>query len=54
MERPMVLAAYVAEDDLVGHQCEERLLGLRIFGVPVWGMPDQETGVDIWVETHPL
>ena len=31
----MALAAYVAEDGLVGHQWEERLLGLREFEAPV-------------------
>jgi hypothetical protein len=34
-ERPMALAIYVAEDDLVGHQWEERPLGLRLFYAPV-------------------
>ena len=28
-------AAYVAEDGLVGHQWEERPLGLRVFNAPV-------------------
>ena len=28
-------ALYVAEDGLVGHQWEERLLGLRVFYAPV-------------------
>jgi hypothetical protein len=27
----MVLATYVAEDGLVGHQWEERPLGMRVF-----------------------
>jgi hypothetical protein len=36
MERLMALAAYVAEDDLVGHQWEERPLGLRLFDAPVY------------------
>jgi hypothetical protein len=31
MEEPMALATYVAEDGLVGHQWEKRLLGLRGF-----------------------
>jgi hypothetical protein len=31
----MALAAYVAEDGLVGYQWEERPLGLRVFDVPV-------------------
>ena len=35
MEGPMALAAYVAEDGLVGYQWEERPLGLRVFDVPV-------------------
>ena len=30
MKGPMVLATYVAEDGLVGHQWEEWLLGLRV------------------------
>jgi hypothetical protein len=34
-EGPMVLAAFVAEDGLVGHQWEERPLGLRVFDAPV-------------------
>ena len=33
----MVLAKYVAEDDLVVHQSEERPLGLRVFNAPVYG-----------------
>ena len=32
---PMALATYVAEDRLVGHQWEERPLGLRVFNAPV-------------------
>ena len=35
MEGPMALATYVAEDGLVGHQWEERPLGLRVFNAPV-------------------
>jgi hypothetical protein len=35
MEGPMSLAAYVAEDGLVGHQWEERPLGLKVFDAPV-------------------
>ena len=35
MVQPMALATYVAEDGLVGHQCEERPLGLRVFNSPV-------------------
>jgi hypothetical protein len=31
----MVLATYVAEDGLVGHQWEERSLGLRVFNAPM-------------------
>ena len=34
MEGPMA-SAYVAEDGLVGHQWEERPLGLRVFNAPV-------------------
>ena len=35
MEGPMALATYVAEGGLVGHQWEERPLGLRVFDAPV-------------------
>jgi hypothetical protein len=35
MEGPMVLATYVEEDDLVGHQLEERPLGLGVFDAPM-------------------
>jgi hypothetical protein len=35
MERPLVLATYVAEDGLVRHQWKERPLGLRVFDTPV-------------------
>ena len=35
MEGPMAPATYVAEDGLVGHQWEERPLGLRVFNAPV-------------------
>jgi hypothetical protein len=35
-------APYVAEDDLVGHQWEERPLGLRVSDAPVYRMPEQE------------
>jgi hypothetical protein len=35
MEGPMTPAAYVAEDGLVGHQWEERLLVLRRLDAPV-------------------
>jgi hypothetical protein len=31
----MVLTAYVAENGLVGHQWEERPLGLKVFDAPV-------------------
>jgi hypothetical protein len=34
VEEPMAQAAYVAEDGLVGHQWEERQLGLRVFDAP--------------------
>ena len=37
MEGPMALAAYVAEDGLVGHQWEGRPLGLRVLDAPVQG-----------------
>ena len=35
MERSMALATYVAQDGLVGHQREERPLGLIVFDAPV-------------------
>ena len=35
MEQPMVLATYVTEDGLVGHQWEKTHLGLRVFNSPV-------------------
>jgi hypothetical protein len=35
MEQPMALAAYVAEDDLVGHQLEEMPLVLWRLEAPV-------------------
>ena len=35
MEGPMALAAYVAEDGLIGHQWEDCPLGLRGFDTPV-------------------
>jgi hypothetical protein len=35
MQGPMELAEYVAEDGLVGHQWEERPLGLRVYHAPV-------------------
>ena len=35
MQGPMVLAVYVAENGLVGHQWEEKPLGLRVFDAPV-------------------
>jgi hypothetical protein len=35
MEWPMALATYVAEEGFLGHQWEERLLGLRVFDAPV-------------------
>jgi hypothetical protein len=31
MKGPMVLAKYVSKDGFVGHQWEERPLGLRVF-----------------------
>jgi hypothetical protein len=36
-EGPMAPAAYVTEDGLVGHQWEERPLGLRGFYASDWG-----------------
>jgi hypothetical protein len=42
------LAAYVAEDGLVGHHWEERLLGLAIFTCLSMGeCQDQEVGVGV-------
>jgi hypothetical protein len=35
MEWPMALASCVVEDGIVGHQWEERLLGLSVFDAPV-------------------
>jgi hypothetical protein len=35
MERLVVLAAYVTEDGLVGHLCEKRPSGVRVFDAPV-------------------
>jgi hypothetical protein len=35
MEASIVLATYVAEDGLVGHQREEQSLGLKEFDAPV-------------------
>jgi hypothetical protein len=35
MEGTRAPAAYVAEDDLVGHQWEERFLGLRVLDAQV-------------------
>jgi hypothetical protein len=35
MKGPMSEATYVAEDGLVGHQWEDRSLGLRLFNAPV-------------------
>ena len=43
----MALAAYVAEDDLVGHQWKEQPLGLRVFSAPVpsvKGKPGRDYG----------
>ena len=37
IERPMSLAVYAAEDDLVGHHWEEWPLGLRVLVAPVYG-----------------
>lgn len=35
MEGPIALAAYVAEDSLLGHQREKRPLGLMVLDAPV-------------------
>jgi hypothetical protein len=35
MEGPLALVPYVAEDGLVGHQWEERPLGLRLSNSPM-------------------
>jgi hypothetical protein len=35
MEAPMALEAYFAKDGLVGHQWEEKPLGLRVLYIPV-------------------
>jgi hypothetical protein len=35
MEGLMALVTYVAEDGLIGHQWEERPLGVRVFDAPV-------------------
>ena len=44
------LAAYVAEDGLVGYHWEERLLGLANFICPSTGeCQGQDVGVDRWV-----
>jgi hypothetical protein len=32
---PMAPAAYIAEDDIVGHQWEEKPLGLRVINAPL-------------------
>jgi hypothetical protein len=52
MERPMALATYVAEDDFVGHQWDERPLGLRVLDAPCRGMPGGEDRSG-WVRMHP-
>ena len=44
----MSLAAYVAEDGLVGHHWEERLLGLANFICPSTGTPGPRSGSE-WV-----
>ena len=42
----MGLVTYVAEDGLVGHQWEERLLGLRVLDYPSVGeWQDRKAGV---------
>jgi hypothetical protein len=35
MKGPMALAAYVAEDGLVGHQCEESPLDMMVLDAPL-------------------
>jgi hypothetical protein len=46
MEEPIALAAYVAEDSLIGHQWEETPLVLRRLEAPVNGNGlDREVGV---------
>ena len=50
MEGSMVLALYVAEDGLVGHQCEDRPLGLWEFDAPVNAMEGRWSWV---VGEHP-
>ena len=48
----MALATYVAEEGLVGHQWEERPLGLRVFHAPSVGeCQGGKTGVGGWVNT---
>jgi hypothetical protein len=48
----MSLAAYVAEDGLVGHHWEERPLGLANFICPSTGeTPGPRSGSE-WVEEH--
>jgi hypothetical protein len=49
MERTFMLSAYVAGHGLVGHQWEERTLGLRMFDAPMSGREDQSG----WVGEHP-
>ena len=48
MEGPKALAVYVAEDGLVGHQCEKRTLVLSQYR----GIPGQK-GRRLWVREHP-
>jgi hypothetical protein len=43
----MALAVYVAEDDLVGQQWEERTLVLRRLNAQVYENP--KTGKQVWV-----
>jgi hypothetical protein len=50
----MVLAAFVAEDGLVGHQSQKRPLGLRGFQYPSVGKcQGGKMGVGGWVGEHP-
>ena len=48
----MALASCVVEDGIVGHQWEERLLGLRCLMPQCRGMPVREDGSG-WEGEHP-
>jgi hypothetical protein len=47
----MVLATYVAEDGLVGHQWKERPLGLIVFNASVGKCQGGRMGVNGWGST---